>query len=863
MNGGPPPALMSTEVSVTNAVLHVRLIAKLLVLVFMCGVTRAQGADSYTIGPAPAWVIAPATSPTNAPHKAETGQSIRLFDQQVNVAEKAHYRAYVREIHNESGVQDGSRINMYFDPTYQKLTVHQIAIRRGTNVLERLDREKIKVIQQERDLERHIYDGTVSVLLFLDDVRVGDLLEYAFTVHGANPIFGERYATAFNTQWSIPVHSHRFRLLWPRARTLAHASYGRDLQPAIRDLADVKEYVWQDWNVPAFLHEDEVPSWFYDYPWVQLSEFGGWGDVARWAATLYPRPSALSDELKQKIAAWKQPGLSPADQVTAALNFVQQEVRYLGFEFGANSHRPSDPSTVCSRRFGDCKDKAYLLCAILTELGIEAAPALVNTDYYGRIQEWLPAPQAFDHVITQVKAAGTTLYLDPTISHQGGPATERYLPDYQACLLVQKDATQLTTIPTPARGRPLTTISEEFVVRATNQPAQFNITTVYSGAAADRVRNSFQESSRSEMEKEYLNYYGKQYPQIKPSRALETNDDPSRNVFTTKEWYEIPGFWTLSEDQRTYTAEFYPAYVGDQIYKPTTQLRSMPLAIEHPRRIIQRTTVALPEPWPTDKGQQTIPSKAAILREKHSCNESNLVMEYEFETTTNAIATRDVPEYLKDIDRMEDALGYSLTWQNAFGPGGQVNWSMLLAGSMFGVLASVGAVAVYRVKIKTPPVICEPSFTDQQLVGIAGWLILVALGLIASLVRVVINFVSTWSVYSVESWAAVTTLGNETYHVLWGPYLCWALLANIALLILLILMIVLFFRRRRIFPRVYIGYLVFAAIVTVIDVIAAQTLPMADVKSDAVRDLVQVVIACGIWIPYMLVSRRVRFTFVR
>jgi len=856
MNGGRPRLFTRKKASVNDAVI--------MLLLLVSAPARAQSTDSYTIGPAPTWLIAPATPPVYAPRsKTDTGQSVRVFDQQVNVAEKAHYRAYVREIHNESGVQDGSRINISFDPTYQKLTIHRIAIRRGSNVLERLDREKIKVIQQELDLERHIYDGTVSALLFLDDVRVGDQIEYAYTIHGTNPIFGEHYATMFSTQWSIPVHSHRFRLLWSKARPLAHASYGRNLQPVIRDVAGLKEYVWQDWNVPALLNEDEVPSWFYDYPWVQLSEFGRWEDVARWAAALYPRPSSLSGELKEKIAEWKRTALSPVEQVTAALNFVQQEVRYLGFEFGANSHRPSDPSTVCSRRFGDCKDKAYLLCAILIELGVEAAPALVNTTYRGRIREWLPAPQAFDHVVTQVKVAGETLFLDPTISHQGGPVTERYLPDYQACLLVQREATHLTTIPAPRRGLPLTTIDEHFVVRATNQPVKFTITTVYNGAAADRVRSSFQESSRSELEKEYLNYYGKYYPQIQASRPFETNDDPARNILTIKEWYDIHGFWTLSEDQRTYTAEFYPAYVDDQLYKPTTQLRSMPLAVEHPRRIIQRTSVRLPEPWPTDKGQQTISSKAAVLREKHSCRENNLLMEYEFETKTNSVLVSDVPEYLRDIDRMENALGYSLTWDNAYAPGGQLNWSILLAASLFGVLACVGAVAVYRVKMTTPPVLHETLAIDRQLTGIGGWLILVAFGLIVALVLIAINFVSTWPAYSVESWTALTTRGNESYHFLWGPYLSWGLLANIAMLVLLMLLIVLFFQRRRIFPRLYIGYLVFAAIVAVIEVIAVQTLPMAGTETNPVRDLVRVAVACSIWIPYMLVSRRVRNTFVR
>jgi hypothetical protein len=238
-------------------------------------------------------------------------------------------------------------------------------------------------------------------------------------------------------------------------------------------------------------------------------------------------------------------------------------------------------------------------------------------------------------------------------------------------------------------------------------------------------------------------------------------------------------------------------------------------------------------------------------------------MEYEFETTTNAIAASDVPAHLQDVDRMENVLGYSLTWQNASSPGGQINWAMLLAGGLFGMVASFGAFTVYQVKLKTPPVMYEMLPMDEKLTGIGGWLILVAIGMIVSFLRIAKDFVSTWPAYSVESWAALTTRGGERYHYLWGPYLSWALLANIAMLVVLVLTIVLFFKRRRIFPRVFIGYMALGAVVSMLDVTVTQMIPTAKAEPTGTADLARVFIGCGIWIPYMVMSRRVRNTFVR
>ena len=108
-----------------------------------------------------------------------------------------------------------SKISLDFDPSYQHMVIHDVSIHRGTNILNCLQPEKIKVIQQERDLDMNIYNGEVSAVIFLEDVRVGDRIEYSYTVRGSNPIFVGRYVDDFSLQWGDAVAHERFRLLWP------------------------------------------------------------------------------------------------------------------------------------------------------------------------------------------------------------------------------------------------------------------------------------------------------------------------------------------------------------------------------------------------------------------------------------------------------------------------------------------------------------------------------------------------------------------------------------------------------------------------------------------------------------------------
>jgi transglutaminase-like putative cysteine protease len=111
---------------------------------------------------------------------------------------------------------------------------------------------------------------------------------------------------------------------------------------------------------------------------------------------------------------------------------VQDEVRYLGIELGTYSHTPTGPSKVFERRFGDCKDKTLLLATVLNELGIDARPALVNTDARRALDGWQPSPYAFDHVIVRAELGGKTYWLDPTTPYQRGTLADASVPSTSA-----------------------------------------------------------------------------------------------------------------------------------------------------------------------------------------------------------------------------------------------------------------------------------------------------------------------------------------------------------------------------------------------------------------------------------------------
>ena len=85
-------------------------------------------------------------------------------------------------------------------------------------------------------------------------------------------------------------------------------------------------------------------------------------------------------------------------------------------EFGESSLVPQFPSQTLKRGYGDCKDKAVLLAAMLRSAGVPASLALLNSGPGRDINPDLPGMGMFDHAIVYVPASGadSELWVDAT-----------------------------------------------------------------------------------------------------------------------------------------------------------------------------------------------------------------------------------------------------------------------------------------------------------------------------------------------------------------------------------------------------------------------------------------------------------------
>lgn len=601
------------------------------------------------------------TGATAPPDDSTADDRLLLLDRQVNALENEDFYHSDRQILTEDGVQNDSTLKINFDPSYETLTLHWVRLWRGTQHFDRLDTNKIQIVRQEEDLDASLLNGEESAILVLDDVRAGDVIDYAYTLKGDNPVFGGHFWMRVPVQTGEPAGRYFTRLWWPRQEQIYAMPHGCSVRPVTIVDKDRIEFDWDFREQPAVTVEDSLPAWYDPEHWVQLSDFGAWAQVNAWALALFQYDAKFSPELTAKIAQWRQIE-GQEQQILAVLRFVQDQVRYFGMEIGASGAKPADPSTVFSRRFGDCKDKSLLFVAILRAMGIEAWPELVNSTLGIGIENWQPSANAFDHCIAKVYCNGQAYWLDPTINYQRGSLAAHFLPAYGCGLVIAPGTTRLTPIP-QTTGLPLTTILEYFKIGRLGQPSSLKVVTTAEGRDADIARAVFATTRLSDIEKSSTHFYSDTYPDIQMSSPMVTSDDEQNDVFRTTQFYTIDKMWT-QPDNGKFECDFFPYAINDLLKKPVDTDRTLPLGVDFPEHEVVRTEVILPEDWPAESGAKVISDPAFTFRKDYWCGGGNeIVMKYEYQSLADSVSADRVPGYLQNLNQCSPLLGNTLVWR--------------------------------------------------------------------------------------------------------------------------------------------------------------------------------------------------------
>ena len=328
-------------------------------------------------------------------------------------------------------------------------------------------------------------------------------------------------------QGSIPSLSQSFTLELPAGFTYGVAWAHHKAEPVI-DL-EKQRWRWDLKDVPAVdLHNVPMPpseaalagrmSVHYEAPGLTTAIGGTWQSIGAWYTQLSNDRLQPTPDIAAKTAQLTAGKADFYDKTEAVAEFVQKQIRYFVIEKGIGGYQPHPAADIFRNRYGDCKDKATLLSAMLSTVGLHSALVMVDS-HRGFVDPDAPSlmgnhviaaieiPKGYDSPkLKSVVTANTGrryLIFDPTWEETAFGQLEHNLQGSYGVLVEGKDS---QIIAFPVLSPTLNTIhrSASFQLQADGS-LQGNIVEKRFGDVSERRRSMYKSANEKEQQ-EYLDH---------------------------------------------------------------------------------------------------------------------------------------------------------------------------------------------------------------------------------------------------------------------------------------------------------------------------------------------------------------------
>lgn len=347
----------------------------------------------------------------------------------------------VVKVLNQRGVEDFRTQPVAYSPDRQEVKVLRARITKPDG----------SVVDSYSDTERNInepwtgmyYDARAKMLNF-PALAPGDVLELQYRIEDTaqDNLLSDYFGEVENIQGIYPKLRFQYSVDMPKERALySNAAKVPGLAATTEEMEGGRMlYQWKTKGVPKVVPEPGMPGWAEVAPPLHVSTYKSWEQVSRYWWGLVRDQLTPNDELRQTVDRVLTGVDRKDDQavIRAVYNFVVANTRYVALEFGIHGYKPYRVDRILARRFGDCKDKASLIHAMLKVAGVDSRMVLLRMRNLGYIGEEPASLAAFNHAIVYIPKYDT--FLDGTAEFHG--ARELPSADRRATvLIVEPDGT--------------------------------------------------------------------------------------------------------------------------------------------------------------------------------------------------------------------------------------------------------------------------------------------------------------------------------------------------------------------------------------------------------------------------------------
>ncbi len=347
--------------------------------------------------------------------------------------------------------------------------------------------DHIKDQQESASTDAPMFQDTRTKVLVFPEVEVGDQLVVRYVLRRHTPLFPGH----FEDLSTSPFYDNRqFHLIYdmPASMPLYADAAGFESVPIISAVGR-RRYQWHYVNGANDRIEHDAVSYLDYGKRLAVSTFADYAAFARAYAARAGDLAAPSPTIAALASSITEGIDDPRARVLALSDWVRRNIRYVAVYVGPGGVVPHAAATVLANRYGDCKDHAALLEALLAAIGVDSSAVLLN---HGNAYQLplVPTLGVFNHVITYVPALD--LFLDSTAESIAAGFLPSHVMGKRALL-----AKSGRFIRTPSLQAEQHRTRTRFAVQR-NGRSHFSIHKMAGGAIAEPFRQAVRDTGQAE-----------------------------------------------------------------------------------------------------------------------------------------------------------------------------------------------------------------------------------------------------------------------------------------------------------------------------------------------------------------------------
>ncbi len=339
-------------------------------------------------------------------------ETMEIFDNNTSVSE-IHL---AQQVLKEKG-KDLAEVEIGYDSTDERVELEFARTITADGKIVYAGRENTRDVSKYMNFP--LYSNARAFIISMPSVDIGAVIEYKVKVYSSKLITGDKFSFIYRLREQYPVVSADFQLITPAARKINFKFLNREyagnfnLNPLIQEKNHKKIYRWSFEKIDPIIPEENMPPVCDVNAAFAVSSFKTWDQLYQWWYPLFKDKINLNKEIKAFVKTLTRDAAGPLEKARKIYEFCSRQVRYVGIEYGQSGYEPHRADDIFLNRYGDCKDKATLLVAMLREAGLTAYPVLIPTRGLYPIAEDFPQVN-FNHAIAVLFYEGKYIFMDGT-----------------------------------------------------------------------------------------------------------------------------------------------------------------------------------------------------------------------------------------------------------------------------------------------------------------------------------------------------------------------------------------------------------------------------------------------------------------